>query len=58
MIGPIKTLKRKKTMSDGTRTLNLDSGTPWETDTVTTRPFLHLKVYENEYLASKQYYVF
>ena len=59
MIGPIKKkLKRKKTtMSDGTRTLNLHRGTPWEIDTLTTRPLLHLAIFENEYLVSKQYYV-
>ena len=50
----IKKLKRKKTtMSDGTRTLYLHIGTPWETDTVTTRPFLHSEMYENEYIVSK-----
>ena len=58
MIGPIKKSKRKKTtMSDGTRTLNLHRGTPWETGTLTTRPLLHLAIFENEYLVSKQYYV-
>ena len=58
MIGPIKKLKRKKTtMSDGTRTLNLHRRTPWEIDTLTTRPLLHLVIFENEYLVSKQYYV-
>ena len=40
-------------MSDGTRTINLHHGTPWEKDTVTTRPFLHLEIYENEYRVSK-----
>ena len=47
----------KKTMSDGNRTLNLHHGTPWETDALTTRPFLHLEVVENEHIVSKQYYV-
>ena len=49
--------KRGKTMSDGTRTLKLHRGTSWETDTLTTRPLLHLAIFENEYLVSKQYYV-
>ena len=44
-------------MLDGTRTLNLHRGTPWEADTLTTRPLLHLAIFENEYLVSKQYYV-
>jgi len=44
-------------MSDGTRTLNLHRGTPWEIGTLTTRPLLHLAIFENEYLVSKQYYV-
>ena len=44
-------------MSDGTRTLNLHRGTPWETGTLTTRPLLHLAKFENEYLMSKQYYI-
>ena len=48
-----KNKKEKKTMSDGTRTLYLHIGTPWETDTVTTRPFLHSEMYENEYIVSK-----
>ena len=55
MIGPIKKIKRKKTtMSDGTRTLNLHRRTPWETDKFTTRPLLHIAIFENEYLESKQ----
>ena len=37
-----KTIEKK--MSDGTRTINLHHGTPWEKDTVTTRPFLHLEI--------------
>ena len=41
-------------MSDGTRTLNLHHGTPWETDALTTR-LAHLEVVENEYIVSKQY---
>ena len=44
-------------MSDGTRTLNLHRGTPWEIYTLTTRPLLQLTIIENEYLESKQYYV-
>ena len=52
-----KIKKEKKTISDGTRTLNLHRGTPWETDTVTTRPFLHLEMNGNEYRVSKEYYV-
>ena len=51
-----KTMDKKRS-SLGTRTLNLHRGTPWETDGLTTRPFLHLEIVENEYILSKQYYV-